>query len=105
MCLAVTELGRNTLNAISGRRYKRAESTSCSSGKTSAVRGVYEAMDRYHRSALARSAVKVELSRTATTLLHSEAALTPGDLTRAGTARAAADCKAGHIKGFRDTVG
>ena len=44
----------------------------------------------YQRAALARSAVKVELSRAATALLHSEAALAPGDLTRAGTARAAA---------------
>ena len=98
MYLAVTELGRDTFDAISGRRYKRAESTS---GKTSAVRGVYEAMDSYHRSALARSAVKVQLSRAATALLHSEAALTPGDLTRAGTARTAnGDC----IRTERDKV-
>lgn len=47
-------------------------------------------MGCYEEAALARSAVKVKLSRAATTLLHSEAALTPGDLTRAGTARALA---------------
>lgn len=47
-------------------------------------------MDCYQRAALTRSAAKVELSRAATGLLHSEVSLTPGDLTRAGTARAAA---------------
>ena len=39
--------------------------------------------------AVRRSTAKVEQSRAATALLHSEAALAPGDLTRAGTARGA----------------
>lgn len=80
--MIVAEIGRDTAYAISG--------WSAGSGGVQGVRTVAEAMESYHTAALARSAAKVELSRAATTLLHSEAALTPGDLTRAGTARARA---------------
>ena len=48
-----------------------------------------EALGCYEAEAVRRSAAKVEQSRAATALLHSEAALAPGDLTRAGTARGA----------------
>ena len=54
-------------------------------------------MGCYEKGALERSAVKVELSRAATALLHSEAALTPGDLTRAGTARGLAAAAASDL--------
>ena len=50
------------------------------------VRTAAAALARYEAAALARSAVKVEKSRAAGALLHSEAATTKGDLTRAGTA-------------------
>lgn len=85
--MIVTEIGRDTAYAISG--------WNSGSGGMQGVRRVAEAMESYHTAALARSAIKVELSRAATTLLHSEAALTPGDLTRAGTARARARAATG----------
>jgi hypothetical protein len=61
------------------------------------VRTAAAALARYEAAALARSAVKVEKSRAAGALLHSEAATTKGDLTRAGTAlsiRQAAEARA-----------
>lgn len=87
--LGTVEIGRGTADAISGRRCcNPAYSTTRESGGKS-VRGVADALDSSHKATLARAVVKVELSRAATALLHSQAAPTPGDLTRAGTARAA----------------
>ena len=53
------------------------------------MRSVAEALECYEAEAVRRSTAKVEQSRAATALLHSEAALAPGDLTRAGQARGA----------------
>jgi hypothetical protein len=101
-----SEIGRNTTYAISGRCYGGGNSGAGGggSGGNSGVRGVGEAMGCYEKVALERSAVKVELSRAATALLHSEAALTPGDLTRAGTARGLAAAAASDTAGAASGV-
>ena len=101
-----SEIGRNTTYAVSGRCYGGGNSGAGGggSGGNSGVRGVGEAMGCYEKVALERSAVKVELSRAATALLHSEAALTPGDLTRAGTARGLAAAAASDTAGAASGV-
>ena len=82
-------VGRRTALARSGRCYPGA------GAEGGAVRSVTEALECYEAEAVRRSTAKVEQSRAATALLHSEAALAPGDLTRAGTARGASVVEGG----------
>ena len=88
----VSACANEDLDICAGRRTALARSGRCYPGagaEGGAARSVAEALECYEAEAVRRSTAKVEQSRAATALLHSEAALAPGDLTRAGTARGA----------------